>query len=447
MIPTRADFPPGFLFGTATSAYQIEGAALGGAGPCHWDSFAATPGNVAGAADGARACDHLTRYEADLDLVAGAGFDIYRFSTSWARVLPGGAGAPNPEGLDFYDRLVDATLARGLRPALTLYHWELPSALADLGGWANRDTAHRFADFAALMAKRLGDRVWSWATVNEPFCAGWLGHFEGVHAPGLRDIRATARAMHHLALAHGLGLAALRAAGASEIGIVLNFEPAFPADPGEEARAAALRYDAVFNRFFLGGVARGAYPDLALEGLGPYLPPGWQADIAAISAPIDWLGVNYYTVKRIAPAPGPWPGWAERPAPGRKTDMGWEIAPMALPDLLRWISGSHTGDLPLYVTENGMAAPDTVLAGANGPEIRDEDRIAFLAGHLAAAREAIAGGVPLKGYILWSLLDNFEWAFGYGKRFGLVHVDFESLQRTPKASYHALRRMLQESTP
>ncbi|MCE8440693.1 GH1 family beta-glucosidase [Rhodovulum sulfidophilum] len=447
MIPTRADFPPGFLFGTATSAYQIEGAAQGGAGPCHWDSFAATPGNVAHGATGARACDHLTRYEADLDLVAGAGFDIYRFSTSWPRVLPEGAGAPNAAGLDFYDRLVDATLARGLKPALTLYHWDLPSALADLGGWANRDTALRLADFAALMAGRLGDRVWSWATVNEPWCAGWLAHFEGGHAPGLRDIRATARAMHHLALGHGLSLAALRASGVGEIGIVLNFEPAFPAEPGEAARAASLRYDAVFNRFFLGGVTRGHYPEPALEGLGPHLPPGWQADMAAISAPIDWLGVNYYTVKRIAHAPGPWPNWAERPCPGRKTDMGWEIAPMALPDLLRWISGSHTADLPLYVTENGMAAPDAIVMGEDGPEIRDEDRIAYLSSHLAAAREAIARGVPLKGYIIWSLLDNFEWAFGYDRRFGLVHVDFESLQRTPKASYHALRRMLEDAAP
>ncbi|TDX32538.1 GH1 family beta-glucosidase [Rhodovulum visakhapatnamense] len=445
MPPTRADFPPGFLFGTATSAYQIEG--TGGAGPCHWDSFAATPGNVAGAADGRRACGHLDRCTEDLDLVAAAGFDIYRFSTSWARVLPEGAGTPDPEGLDFYDRLVDATLARGLKPALTLYHWELPSALADLGGWTNRDTALRFGDFAALMAERLGDRVWSWATLNEPWCAGWLGHFTGVHAPGLRDIRATARAMHHLALGHGLGLAALRAAGVGQIGIVLNFEPAFPAEPGEAARAATLRYDAVFNRFFLGGVARGAYPELALEGLGPHLPRGWQADLDAIGAPIDWLGVNYYTVKRITHAPGPWPNWVEVPGPGRKTDMGWEIAPMALPDLLRWISGSHTGDLPLYVTENGMAAPDTPVAGATGPEIHDEDRIAFLSSHLAAAREAIAEGVPLKGYIVWSLLDNYEWAFGYGKRFGLVHVDFESLQRTPKASYHALKRMLEDRRP
>jgi len=439
MTLSRADFPTGFLFGAATSAYQIEGHRYGGAGPTHWDSFAATPGNVVGAEDGARACDHYHRFAEDIDLVAAAGFDLYRFSTSWARVLPEGRGAPNPDGLDFYDRLVDTMLARGLKPALTLYHWELPSALADLGGWANRETPERFAEFAAVMARRLGDRVWSWATINEPWCVSWLSHFEGAHAPGLRDIRATARAMHHVALAHGLGLAALRAEGVDNLGLVCNFEPAFPAEDSEAARAATMRHDAIFNRFFLGAVTRAEYPDLVLEGLGAHLPAGWQDDLPVIAAPIDWLGVNYYTMKRIAPAPGPWPGFAEVPGPGRKTEMGWEIAPMALSDLLYWIGDVYTGDLPLYITENGMAAPDTEL-GEHGVE--DRDRIAYIDAHLTAAKEAIAEGVPLKGYVIWSLLDNFEWALGYSKRFGLVHVDFQTLKRTPKASYHAVAQML-----
>ncbi|MEX5729077.1 beta-glucosidase [Rhodovulum iodosum] len=437
MRTRRADFPHGFLFGTATSAYQIEGHAHGGAGPTHWDSFAATPGNVAGAETGARACDHYHRYAQDLDLAAGAGFDIYRFSTSWARIQPEGTGAPNPQGLDFYDRLVDAALARGLRPALTLYHWELPAPLADRGGWANRDIAPRLAEFGQIVAARLGDRLWSAAPVNEPWCIAWLGHFHGVHAPGLRDIRATARAAHHILLAHGQTVAAWRAAGLGNLGAVLNFEYALPAEDNPGAVTAAATYDACYNRFFLEALFRGGYPEAALAGLGPHLPRGWERDFDTIRAPLDWLGINYYTCKRLVAAPGPWPGLAERPGPLPKTDMGWEICPEGLAHVLNLVPG-YTGDLPLYVTENGMAAPDRKQAGA----IDDADRIAYLDAHLDVARAAIAAGVPLKGYMVWSLLDNYEWALGYAKRFGLVHVDFDSLARTPKASYHALARAL-----
>ncbi|TCP40801.1 GH1 family beta-glucosidase [Rhodovulum marinum] len=439
---TRSDFPPGFLFGTATSAYQIEGHAAGGAGPCHWDSFAATPGNVAGAADGRIACDHYHRFDEDLDLVAAGGFDLYRFSTSWARVMPDGETV-NEDGLDFYDRLVDAILARDLRPALTLYHWELPSALADRGGWANRETAERFAGFAALMGSRLGDRVWSWATINEPWCVSWLSHFDGHHAPGLRDIRATARAMHHVSLAHGLGLAALRAHGAGNLGVVLNFEPARPESDRAEDIAAADRHDATYNRFFVQAMTRGSYPETALDGLERHLPDRWQADMATIAAPLDWLGVNYYTIRRITAAAGPWPAWRTAPPRGQVTDMGWEIAPEALTAVLTWLAREYTGTLPLLITENGMAAPDALRGGA----VRDDDRTAYICAHLNAVREAIAGGVPLSGYVVWSLLDNYEWAFGYFKRFGLVHVGFESLQRTPKASYHALASMLKGHAP
>lgn len=440
VLPPRGSFPPGFLFGTATSAYQIEGHGSGGAGPTHWDSFAATPGNVAGATDGRVACDHYHRYADDLDLVAAAGFDLYRFSTSWARVLPEGTGLPNPEGLGFYDRLVDAMLDRGLKPALTLYHWDLPSALADRGGWADRDTAEAFADFAALMARTLGDRVWSWATINEPWCVSWLSHFEGAHAPGLRDIRATARAMHHVCLAHGLGCEALRAEGADNLGVVCNFEPALPAGDTGADRDAAARYDAIFNRFFIGAFTQGRYPERVLEGLGPHLPPGWAADMPAIAADLDWLGVNYYTLKRVADAPGPWPAWRIAPTEGAVTDMGWEIAPKALGTLLQWIAHTYTGALPLHVTENGMATRDALADG----RIEDTDRIAYLAAHLEAARAAVEAGVPLAAYVIWSLLDNYEWAFGYTKRFGLVHVDFQSLQRRPKASYHAVAEMLRK---
>ncbi len=428
---SRADFPEGFVFGTATSAYQIEGTQFGGAGPCHWDSFAATPGNVAGADDGARACEHYLRWEEDLDLVRDAGFDAYRFSISWARVLPEGAGAPNPEALDFYDRLVDGMLARGLQPWATLYHWELPSALADRGGWANRETAERFADYATLVAGRLGDRLHATATVNEPWCVAWLSHFLGAHAPGLRDIRAAARAMHHVLLAHGLGLAALRAAGLRELGAVLNFEFASPAGDSPADRAAARRQDALYNRWFVSGIASGAYPEDALEGLAPHMPAGWQGDMATISAPIDWLGVNYYTRRRVAADPGaPWPCLRDAEPTLPVTALGWEIYPEGLAHFLTWLHRIAARRVPLYVTENGMV---------DAEPLEDAARIAYVEAHLAAVRRAIAQGAPVRGYFLWSLLDNYEWAYGYNGRFGIVHVDFETMARTPKASWRSMR--------
>lgn len=429
---TRADFPPDFVFGAATSAYQIEGSAFGGAGRCHWDDFAATPGNVVRAEDGARACDHYHRWAEDLDLVAGAGLDAYRFSTSWARVLPEGRGAPNPEGLAFYDRLVDGMLARGLQPWLTLYHWELPSPLSDAGGWRNRDIAGWFADYAELIVGALGDRLHAVAPVNEPWCVAWLSHFLGLHAPGLRDIRAAARAMHHVMLAHARATEAMRAAGQPRLGAVMNFEHALPADDGPEAAARAAIYDAIYNRWFLDAVAGRGYPAEALEGLAPHLPAGWEDDLAAIAAPLDWMGINYYTCKRIAPVPGPWPALTEAAALPPLTDMGWEIHPQGLSHFLRRIAETAPG-LPIFVTENGMA-------NAASPE--DPERIAYLEAHLAEARRVIAEGVPLAGYFVWSLLDNYEWSLGYEKRFGLVHVDFETLARTPKASWHALSAAL-----
>ncbi|UWR49884.1 GH1 family beta-glucosidase [Phaeobacter inhibens] len=435
---SRADFPKDFLFGTATSAYQIEGHGFGGAGLTHWDSFAATPGNVVRAEHGGRACDHYHRYAEDLDLAAAAGFDCYRFSTSWARVMPEGRGAPNPEGLDFYDRLTDAMLERGLKPCVTLYHWELPQALADLGGWRNAEIANWFGDYAEVIMGRIGDRMYSAAPINEPWCVGWLSHFLGHHAPGLRDIRATARAMHHVMLAHGTAIQAMRALGMSNLGGVFNLEWATPVDDSEAAQQAAARYDAIYNGFFLGGAFHGRYPDLALEGLEPHLPKGWQDDFATITAPVDWCGLNYYTRKQIAPDAGPWPQYAEVDGPLPKTQMGWEIYPQGLYDFLTRTARDYTADLPLIVTENGMANTDVVTKG----KVEDAARITFVDDHLDAVRRAIADGVPVQGYFLWSLLDNYEWALGYEKRFGLVHVDFETLKRTPKASYHALRSAL-----
>lgn len=439
MIPRRSEFPPDFQFGVATSAYQIEGHAQGGAGLTHWDTFAATPGNVVRAENGARACDHLTRWPEDLDLIRDGGFDVYRFSTSWARVLPEGRGQVNAQGLDFYDRLVDGMLERGIKPALTLYHWELPVPLADLGGWRNRDIAGWFADYAQIVACRLGDRLWSTAPINEPWCVAWLSHFLGHHAPGLRDIRAAARAMHHVLLAHGRAIQTLRAEGVGNLGAVCNLEYAHPATDSPADIAAAGRYDAIYNRFFVSGLFKGNYPVEVLQGLAPHLPQGWQEDFAIIGQPLDWLGLNYYTCKRIAAGQGPWPATDELPGPLATTEMGWEIYPEGLHHFLTTLRRDYTGDLPLYVTENGMAAPDA--ADPQG-RVRDDDRISYLARHLQVCRQAIAEGVPLKGYFAWSLLDNFEWSLGYDKRFGLVHVDFEALARSPKESWHQMRAAL-----
>lgn len=433
----RSDFPPGFLFGAATSAYQIEGHQFGGAGRAMWDDFAATPGNVVRAEDGALACDHYNRFGADLDLLKDAGFDAYRFSTSWARVMPDGRNV-NPQGLDFYDRLVDGMLERGLKPMATLYHWELPSALADQGGWRNRDIAGWFGDFTESVMGRLGDRVYSTATINEFWCVSWLSHFIGAHAPGLRDIRATARAMHHVLLAHGTAIERMRGMGLGNLGAVFNMEWASPADDSEASIEAAALYDDIYNHFFMSGAFKGAYPERVVKGLGQHLPEGWQDDFGTIAAPLDWAGVNYYTRALLAGNDGPWPHLHQVEGPLEKTQMGWEIYPQGLNDFLVRTAREYTGQLPLYVTENGMSNADTLANGV----VDDPARIAYFDSHLGAVRDAIAKGVPLKGYMAWSLMDNYEWALGYEKRFGMVHVDFDTLERTPKASWHAFKNML-----
>ena len=438
MLPARATFPEGFLFGTATSAYQIEGHAHGGAGRTHWDDFADTPGNVVRAENGATACDHYHHWPQDLDLIQGANLDVYRFSASWARVVPEGRGPANKEGLDFYDRLIDGMLERGIKPAITLYHWELPSPLADAGGWRNRDIAGWFADYTHVLMERVGDRTWSAAPINEPWCVAWLSHFLGHHAPGLRDIRATARAMHHVLLAHGKATQAMRSLGVKNLGAVCNLEWATPVDDTLEAQVAANLYDEHYNRWYLGGIFNKAYPETVLEGLLPHMPTNWQDDMDTIGTPVDWCGLNYYTRKVVAPAPGPWPAFQEVDGPLPKTQMGWEIYPQGLEDFLKRTHAEYSRGLPIYVTENGLASNDLITKGA----VDDQPRIDYLAQHLAAVQNAIAAGVPVNGYFCWSLMDNFEWSLGYEKRFGLVHVDFDTLKRTPKASYEALRHAL-----
>lgn len=435
----RSNFPDGFLFGAATAAYQIEGHSHGGAGSTHWDTFAAGPGNVVRAEDGAVACDHYHRFAEDLDLLADAGMDAYRFSTSWARVMPEGRGQANPEGLDYYDRLVDAMLERNLKPFQTLYHWEMPSALADLGGWTNPDVAHWFADFTDVIMDRIGDRVHAVATLNEPWCVAYLSHFLGHHAPGLRDIRAASRAMHHVMKAHGAAMTRLRDRGQKNCGIVLNFEHSEAASDNPADQAAAVRQDAIYNRWFIEAIAKGAYPEEALEGFVPHLPQGWQDDMAEIAQPIDWLGVNYYTRGLISAQPDAvWPHGAGQAGPGEKTQMGWEIFPDGLYKILTRLASDYVGDLPIYVTENGMAWDDHVENGA----VYDPVRVKFIASHMEATRRAISDGANMKGFFYWSLLDNYEWAFGYEKRFGMIHVDFDTQTRTPKASYHEYKAAL-----
>ena len=436
---SRADFPANFTFGAATAAYQIEGHGFGGAGRTHWDTFAATPGNVVGAEDGARACDHYHRYEADLDLLKDAGMDAYRFSTSWARVMPEGRGAINEEGLDFYDRLVDAMLERGLAPYHTLYHWEMPSALADLGGWTNRDVAGWFGDYTDVITRRLGDRVEATATINEPWCVAYLSHFLGIHAPGQRDIRAAARAMHHVLLGHAEAMERMRANGTKNLGIVLNFERALPATDSAADKTAAETQDAIYNRWFIEAITKGTYPEPALNGFLDHMPKGWEDDLTRINQPLDWLGVNYYTRNLVHAAPdAPWPHLTTAPGPLPKTQMGWEIYPDGLEYFLTRVAKDYVGDMPIYMTENGMAWADEVKDGT----VDDPVRTAFINDHVRATKRAIDAGANVQGFFYWSLMDNYEWAEGYAKRFGIVHVDFDTLERTPKASYHALKAAL-----
>ena len=428
MTFNRNDFPRKFQFGVATSSYQIEGYGFGGAGPTIWDKFA-MDGGVINNENGHLACDHYHRFEEDLDLIAEGGFDLYRFSFGWARIQPDGKTL-NPEGLDFYDRMIDAALKRDLSLSATAYHWDLPLALGEMGGWTHRDTAKRFADYCAIIADRFSDRLLQIATINEPWCASYLSYFLGHHAPGEKDLVSTARAMHHILLAHGLGVEAIRAVSKCDVGIVLNFEPVVPASDRANDELATLRHNASYNQWFLEAIMTGKYPheaDLIIENL----PQNWQEDMDVISQDIDFLGINYYTSKIVRYEEGDWPNIAFVDGGRKKTAMDWEITPDALDGLFEFIT-ERTGELPLYVTENGMAS----YSG-----IDDGDRIDYFDAHLDVASKWAQKGV-LKGYMAWSLLDNFEWAFGYDKRFGLVHVDFETMKRTPKASYQKFQAML-----
>ncbi|GGT78859.1 MULTISPECIES: GH1 family beta-glucosidase [Streptomyces] len=453
---TTRRFPAGFLWGTATAAYQIEGAAAeDGRTPSIWDTFSHTPGKVVGGHTGDVAVDHYHRFRDDVRMMADLGVNAYRFSVSWSRVQPTGRGPAVQKGLDFYRRLVDELLAAGIEPSLTLYHWDLPQDLEDAGGWPERATAERFAQYAGIVAGALGDRVTRWTTLNEPWCSAFLGYGSGVHAPGRTDPVASLRAAHHLNLGHGLAVQALRAAlpADRQLAVSLNLHEVRPLTGSAEDLDAARRIDAVGNRVWLGPMLEGAYPEDLLADTATVTDWSFvrDGDTASICQPLDLLAINYYTptvVSHVAEGGekpqddghgnsehSPWPGAdsvAFHRAPGERTAMGWAVDPSALYDLLTRVS-SHYPGLPLVISENGAAYEDEV--GADGT-VHDPERAAYVHAHLDAVHRAIEDGVDVRGYFLWSLMDNFEWAYGYAKRFGAVHVDYATLARTPKTSAH-----------
>jgi beta-glucosidase len=445
---TELEFPEGFLWGAATASYQVEGGVTqGGRGPSIWDTFAAGAGKVLDGTSGDVACDHYHRYPEDVGLLAGLGLNAYRFSVAWPRVVPDGR-TTSAAGLAFYDRLVDELLSRDVVPVLTLYHWDLPQAIEDAGGWPSRDTASRFAEYAVVVHDALGDRVDQWTTVNEPFCAAFLGYGSGVHAPGVQDYDTALVAAHHLLLGHGLATRALteQARPGHEFSLALNFAPAI-ADGSSPAHVeAARKFDGIHNRFFLDPVLGKGYPedvvaDVAHHG-GRFAAAVRDGDTDVIAAAIDWLGVNYYAPARVTPladplAPSNCPlpglrGLDVLPAAGPLTAFGWEQAPGTLTSLLGWIA--DRSGLPLVIAENGASFVDEVTDG----RVHDTSRVAYFDAHVRAVHDAIQAGADVRGYFAWSLLDNFEWAMGYSQRFGLIHVDFDTQTRTVKDSGYFL---------
>lgn len=438
-------FPDGFQWGTATSAYQIEGAVdADGRGASIWDTFCRAPGRVLGGDTGDVACDHYHRLEGDLDLMSRLGIQTYRFSVAWPRVIPNGRGPVSEAGLDFYRRLVDGLLERGIAPLVTLYHWDLPQALDDEGGWLSRDTVDAYVDYAALVAEALGDRVPSFTTFNEPWCSAFLGYASGDHAPGHTDAGEAFRVAHHLNLAHARAVSALRCVlpSSAAISLTLNVHQVYPASDDPADRRATEHVDLISNRIFLDPALGHGYPDALVDTTRTITD--WSfveaGDIGALHAPIDGLGINYYTSALIADPASPagrqahlaWPGTTKAVslAPdGELTGIGWRITPGALTDLLRRIA-ADAPTMPLTIHENGAAYDVAVIDGL----VDDTDRIRYLDAHLRALHDAITAGVDVRGYMLWSFLDNFEWAWGYSQRFGIVHVDFDTLARTPKAS-------------
>ena len=447
-------FGPDFRWGVSTSAYQIEGAVTeDGRGPSSWDTFCAEPGRILNGDTGAVACDHYHRYAEDVALIQDLRIDMYRFSFSWSRVQPSGKGPANPAGLDFYDRLIDSLLAAGIQPAPTLFHWDTPQPLEDAGGWLQRDITDRFADYATLLAERFADRVPLWITINEPMVITLMGYSLGAHAPGQMLLFDALPVAHHQLLAHGRAVQALRAGGASTIGIASNHAPTWPASDSPEDQAAAGLYDTLINWLFADPVLLGRYPT---EDFAGAMPGPVADDLEIISTPLDFFGLNHYAPVRVGAPTGnpdtsatdgitipdglPFEPRALEGYP--KTDFGWPVVPEAFGEILRTFKERYGDRLPpIYITENGCAINDGPIDGV----VTDQRRIDYLDGYLRVLKQAIDDGVDVRGYFQWSLLDNFEWAAGYSQRFGLVHVDFESQVRTPKASYHWYRELIAQS--
>jgi beta-glucosidase len=438
---------PDFRWGAATSAYQIEGAvAEDGRLPSIWDTFCRVPGAIDNGDNGDVACDHYHRWPEDIALMRRLGLDSYRFSIAWPRVLPTGTGKVNAAGLDFYDRLVDGLLAAGITPFATLYHWDLPQALQDRGGWPARDTAYAFAEYAGVVAARLGDRVADWFTLNEPLCSAWIGYLEGKMAPGIRDLELAVRASHHLLLGHGLAMQAVRAASpaAARLGAVFNLSPCEPASDSPDDIAAARRADGHTNRWWLDPLHGRGYPTDMIEEYG-VAPPVLDGDLDLIAAPTDHIGLNYYFRQVVEADPaGEAPHARMISVPDWQfTAMGWEVHADGLENLLVRLTQEY-GATRIYVTENGSAWPDEVTPDGT---VEDKDRISYLEQHLAACARAASAGAPVAGYFAWSLLDNFEWAYGYDKRFGLVHVDYDTQRRTIKSSGYRYADIIRAHRP
>lgn len=430
-------FPKDFLWGVASAAYQVEGAVdEDGRGPSIWDTFVGKP---------IEACDHYHRYREDVALMKELGVDAYRFSIAWPRVLPTGEREVNAKGLDFYERLVDELLAAGIKPAVTLFHWDLPQALEDKGGWLERDTALRLADYATVVGQRLGDRVHMWMPLNEPMVFSMFGYATGYHAPGKALGFGALPVIHHLLLGHGLATQALRAVGCANIGIASNHAPTWAASPSDEDSAAADMYDTLINWTYADPILRGEYPDPLISA---GMPDGWEADMATIATPLDWFGINYYQPVRVAAPGSPAAGSAAMEGAHlpeglpfvpvditgyAKTAFGWPVIPDGLREIVTTFKNRYGATLPpVYITESGCSYPG----------VHDPERIAYHQAHLAALNEAMDAGADVRGYFVWSITDNFEWAAGYEQRFGLVHVDYETQQRTPKDSYYWFREFL-----
>lgn len=439
---TDERLPADFLFGAAVSAYQIEGAVdEDGRGESIWDRFAATPGKVLNGDTGRVACDSYHRFPEDVRLMRELGLNAFRFSIAWPRILPEGRGTPNAAGLDFYDRFVDELLANGIEPYVTLYHWDLPQALEDHGGWPVRETVDAYAEYVAAVVGRLGDRVSNWITQCEPWVISWLSYGLGIHAPGRTSERDALAAAHHVLLAHGRGAEVLRSTSPrAQVGITIDLVAYHPLTSSPEDLAAVAREDGYRNRWFLDPVLEGRYPQDMLERYAPLLPTIEPDDLRTIGAPLDFLGVNYYTRSVVHAGPDGEPVTVQG-TDVERTGMGWEVYPDGLYELLVRLHASYHLP-PLYVTENGAAYPDSRTNG----NVPDPDRISYIDRHLHAIRRALGEGVPVRGYFLWSLLDNFEWSQGYSQRFGIVYVDYETLERIPKASYYWYRDLIAAAT-